>query len=362
MSDGRFDCPGCGKAYRWQTKIAGRLVRCVCGQKFRVSMSPTGSPEVEGPLIGAVPSEPPSSSEPTSTPKPPVEAPPEPDPYELDLPGDDPIAQEAASAVGASPSNTFTNNGKCPSCNMPLREGVVICMNCGFNLAEGAMVQTVVDRGGADDAEAGTTDGGEDDSYVTAPALTGEERVAARSRLQDGLAEDMARKHRFQGTVLPLILVGIGFVFLIVNTMVLSPKLATDWGLASANEARVQALINSVLLFLIQIPCLLIGLVLIAKLFGSAFGTLTETLKKLAVLALIGGQFDQFLQLFFAVTLGLGAVFSLIFQVFVSFAVFWIVAKQLFDDLEHNETVGLWLAMLLIPGFVLGAVRVVLFG
>ncbi len=31
----QFHCPSCGKAFRWASEIAGRSVRCRCGEKFR---------------------------------------------------------------------------------------------------------------------------------------------------------------------------------------------------------------------------------------------------------------------------------------------------------------------------------------
>ena len=44
----QFHCPSCGKAFRWASEIAGRSVRCRCGEKFRCpasDRSTPGSPE-----------------------------------------------------------------------------------------------------------------------------------------------------------------------------------------------------------------------------------------------------------------------------------------------------------------------------
>lgn len=350
MSDPSFECPNCGKAYRWQSKIAGKKVKCACTQKFRVPMSSTGDPEPDGPLVGQRQTPAPSNpAAPAPKPKP---AAPEPDPYELDLPDDAPAGDTAPISARSPSAAQSSGGGKCPSCNSPLRPGAVICLNCGFNVAAGSKLKTVVeaDPPGEQDTPAKGRGG---ESFVSVPAAVGEERVAARTKLQDDLAADTAKRHHFQEKTLPMILIGIGFAFLLINTMVLAPKVMDDWGLASTGEARVAAIIDSGLLFVIQLPCLFIGILIISSLFGSAFGSLTDALKKLTTLALLGGQFDQFLDLIFFITMGFGAVFAIIFKICISFGVFWVVAKQLFDDLEPTETAVLWLAMLLIPGFVL---------
>ncbi|MEL7089182.1 MAG: hypothetical protein AAGL98_12195, partial [Planctomycetota bacterium] len=130
------------------------------------------------------------------------------------------------------------------------------------------------------------------------------------------------------------------------------------WDITNAADVRVGALIDSALLLAIQLPCLFAGILAVSALFGSAFGSLTTALKKLVALALVGGQFDTLLDLFFVITMGFGAVFAILLKVCVSFAVFWVVAKQLFEELEPGETVALWLAMLLIPGFILGGLSI----
>ncbi|MEM9419172.1 MAG: hypothetical protein AAGA25_09015, partial [Planctomycetota bacterium] len=188
MSDERFDCPNCGKGYRWQTKIAGKMVKCSCGQKFRVPMTPGGAPEPEGPLVGtgpsapAAPIDPPKPDTPKANPQPEPSAP-EPNPYELDLPDDEPRGH-AAPISARSPQGASAKSGKCPACNSPLREGAVICMNCGFNLMEGAKVQTVVESAPAEDTAPAAGRGGEAAAGGVAAAV-GEERVIARSKLQD---------------------------------------------------------------------------------------------------------------------------------------------------------------------------------
>lgn len=40
----QFHCPSCGKAFRWASEIAGRSVRCRCGEKFRCPASAPSTP------------------------------------------------------------------------------------------------------------------------------------------------------------------------------------------------------------------------------------------------------------------------------------------------------------------------------
>ncbi len=108
----RVTCPGCEKGYRWQASLIGRRVPCKqCGTEFRV-------PEMPGVGIAINPD--PISEDST---------------YDLDL--------DAAADTPASPEHHAVpaKGGKCPSCNSPVREGAMLCLNCGFNMAEGKKIQ-----------------------------------------------------------------------------------------------------------------------------------------------------------------------------------------------------------------------------
>ena len=207
MAEQPVACPHCGKGYRWQSRIAGRKVRCGCGQKFRVPMTAGGRAVAVGPpppptppppapsttpdeppiqLVDDTPPPPPSSPPPAPPPPPPpprrdfgeVDNPirlvddsppkvsadevdeagysdPQADPppaddasedvgYELDLPEELSAAAHADARTRETLARVRPANGKCPSCNSPLRPAAVICLNCGFNLLEGAKIQTRV--------------------------------------------------------------------------------------------------------------------------------------------------------------------------------------------------------------------------
>ncbi len=108
-SNERVTCPDCGKGYRWQDKLVGRVVPCKqCDTKFSV-------PDAPGVGVAYAP-EPVTNHDGT---------------YDLDLGEDDAPATLANPAVG----------GKCPSCNSPVKEHAVICINCGFNMQSGVKIE-----------------------------------------------------------------------------------------------------------------------------------------------------------------------------------------------------------------------------
>ncbi|MEO0514065.1 MAG: hypothetical protein AAF086_02070 [Planctomycetota bacterium] len=366
MSDAKFECPNCGKAYRWQSKIAGKKVRCACTQKFRVPMVPGETPEPDGPLVGQAESPTPAAPASPSAhakPAPPQPKAPEPDPYELDLPDDEPHANTAPLSARSSSAAKPTGGDKCPSCNSPLRPGAVICLNCGFNVAAGAKLQTVVEAGPAGDDDAPPAGRGSGAAVVGVAAAVGEERVIARSKLQDELAADLAKRHHFQEKTLPLIFLGGGVLLLLVNAFLLmTPVNRLSYDMPDGITGNLVALISYLILFAVQLPCLFVGILIVSKLFGSAFGELFSAIKKLAALALLAGQFDVMVELGFNTLLDGFGFIAFWVELALSFGVFWALAKQLFDELEPGETVALWIAMLFLPGFVVGALMLLVIG
>src|SRR5690606_19051166 len=104
-----------GRGYRWDPSLTGRTVACrKCDHRFAV-------PDRPGlPGVSLAPAKPAAET------------------YELDL-------SEAERHPGEpEPMAVPANNGKCPSCNSPIKDTAVICLNCGFNLREGNRIQTAV--------------------------------------------------------------------------------------------------------------------------------------------------------------------------------------------------------------------------
>lgn len=108
----RVTCPSCGKGYRWQASLINRRVPCKqCDTEFRVP---------DAPGVGLAIEPEPLTDDGT---------------YDLDY--------DAAADTPASPEHHAApaTNGKCPSCNSPVRQGAMLCLNCGFNMAEGKKIQ-----------------------------------------------------------------------------------------------------------------------------------------------------------------------------------------------------------------------------
>jgi hypothetical protein len=101
----RVTCPGCGKGYRWQETLVGRVVPCKqCDTQFTVPVAPGAGLPIEPPGDDGT--------------------------YELDIDESKETRQLARPAV----------DGKCPNCNSPIKEHAVICINCGFNLEHGQVM------------------------------------------------------------------------------------------------------------------------------------------------------------------------------------------------------------------------------
>lgn len=105
VDQGKFSCGNCGKSYRWKPELAGKKVKCKCGQ------------------IMAAPAEPPVAAEP-----------------EVDLDGLYELAAEEKKATKRQREEPV--GFRCPACHSDLAIGAVMCTGCGFNLKTGS-------RGGA---------------------------------------------------------------------------------------------------------------------------------------------------------------------------------------------------------------------
>lgn len=105
VDQGKFSCGKCGKSYKWKPELAGKKVKCKCGQ------------------IMAAPAEEPVAAEP-----------------EVDLDG---LYELAAEEKKASKRQREEPVGfRCPACHNELAIGAVLCTSCGFNVKTGS-------RGGA---------------------------------------------------------------------------------------------------------------------------------------------------------------------------------------------------------------------
>lgn len=272
MSDAqeRVTCPACSKGYRWKSSLIGKRVPCKqCGSEFKVPIAPG-----EGQLVKAAPSKDVG--------------------YELDM---DEEVHAPAAASAAAPAN----DGKCPSCNSPVRDSAVLCMNCGFNMAECKKVQTEVAATPASPEKA------EDFENLTKKQKREIERSAAAHS-----------EHWWIDYKAPLIVILVGLAMVLINNLALAPiapvftdfydstlSIIIDLTLATAYSA----LISSILLFA--------GLFILVWLFGSAFGALTSVLLKVIGITLVAQEADFMVIVLLDILMGTGGL-----GVYVSWAIY----------------------------------------
>jgi hypothetical protein len=101
---GKFSCEACARSYSWKPELAGKRVKCKCGQPLSV---PASNPAAED----------------------------APDGFEGLMPAED------HSAVAAAPAAS-RGGPACPSCNAPVDPAAVLCVNCGHNLKTGKKLKT----------------------------------------------------------------------------------------------------------------------------------------------------------------------------------------------------------------------------
>jgi len=117
VDQGKFSCGKCGKSYKWKPELAGKKVKCKCGN------------------IMSAPAEEPVAEE-----------------KEVDLDG---LYELAAEEKKSSKRQQADAGGfRCPGCHTDLAPGAVVCALCGFNLKTGSKAtakrstQTVFTGGG----------------------------------------------------------------------------------------------------------------------------------------------------------------------------------------------------------------------
>lgn len=270
-NDSTLRCPHCAKAYRWKAELGGKKVQCKCGQKFQIPEDPAGRAEPIGP--------------------PPGEAATDDAIYEVAEPDNAgaPGAKDTTGARsgGGSPSGGTSGGGggRCPSCGSKIKPEAVICLNCGFNLAEGRKVKTQVTANTAGGpAAAGTTGGALVASDPVATAMAG--NLSARDQRDAEMAEEAARRHRFEAYTLPPILIAVGLLVVTLSNLAYG-LLPEDQSLFETSSLfnGVEMLLKAAVEIVITIPLLFVGLFVVAKLFGTGFGGIGTGLLKLAAVA-----------------------------------------------------------------------------
>lgn len=307
-SQERVTCPDCGKGYRWQSKLIGKKVPCKqCGNAFEV-------PNAPGIGIALAP----VADDGT---------------YELDLGGEDtPAANHAKPA----------NKGKCPSCNSPVRDGAVLCMNCGFNMAEGKKLQTAV----------ATTPAAPEEAPAPSNLTKKQEREMER-------AAEMHAQHWIMDYKAPIILIIVGFVLMLINNLVLAPIAPAYENYAGSTlDLIVDLTIGTATSLIISSALLFAGLFVLISLFGSAFGPIGSVLLKVLAITLLTQEATFFVVIGLDVMFGTGGLGWLIG--WAAYITVMIVLCAKFLDVDFTEfrvlfwfiLIGRWVAEFIL-GFIL---------
>src|SRR5687768_282460 len=104
VQSGTFSCDGCGATYKWKQQLAGKRVKCKCGQVMSVpaSLEPADEPEMDA------------------------------------------LYALANDEAAAKHSFNETVGLRCPSCQSDLPIGAVECPACSFNLRTGTKAARAV--------------------------------------------------------------------------------------------------------------------------------------------------------------------------------------------------------------------------
>jgi hypothetical protein len=326
-SDARVSCPACGLRYKWVADLAGRKLKCKCGVVMRLPKTATGKPTLERKDNDAAP------AAATQSPSKQAAA----DSYDLDLP------ESELQAVAPAATEAVKTPGKCPSCGVSVKKGAVICLNCGFNFAEGKKLETRLAEGGEDADGKGKAAQPE----WLKKKLDGMSQKSSTKKKEE---EEAAKRARLTEVYVPLILLGVGLLLILIDIFVTYPAFAVNNSSSTTvGEARMEAAISNFLTILVQLPCLVVGIFVVARLFGSAFGTFLIAMLKLAALGVVTSGVNAIVgSLMARITEGLPVPGVGQVKFAVAYGVFLTIASALFD-MDFLESLLLYAITVLLP-------------
>lgn len=256
-SSPKIACPNCGKEYRWKPQLAGKKTQCSgCQQKLRIPARPTDPVEAIGGLLKD------QSHESEGA-------------YELALPDDHDDAHMDANAgrkggQRSTPPPAPRNLTNCPACNSKLKPGAVICINCGFHVAEGKKISTDVAKGAVAVEEG-------DAPAAAMPDLGAYAKASQRVALDlEAEAARNAAPNPLMNIWLPVLFIVAGIAMTFMQRM-LNP--ISDYALAEA------AVVTGIQLA-ISVPFMLFVAVMVSKLMDTSFGPLGVGVLKLTAIAM----------------------------------------------------------------------------
>ena len=297
-------CPHCRRRFVWKQDMAGKVVRCTCSRTFMIP----GQPESAAGLGDDAGIESRDRG---------VEA------GDFDLPAHEESPDDADLLV------------HCPSCNLPMKASALVCLNCGYNIRDGAKVQTRVlepmvqptlSRSLTGDPIAKAAHGAGDAATGAPQAAAGTDALA-HMRRPTGVAQSLRRRDDDRRDS-PFIDIYLPVIFIIVGVM-LYAYAAISADMSPAVVARDIALYVAVM-----VPLLLATLYLTARLIGTAYGSLGIGLLKLTGLALGPMALADVIGAYIlGATLGAGFLFVM----FLRIVIVGIPLSKMFD-LDLGET------------------------
>lgn len=300
-ADQSFDCPACGKVYRWQDRLAGKKVRCKCGVALKLPAWLPGSVRI----VEEQDYSPITDDDDTQTatehdgnaPDASTRRSDDPGGYDVEPSGDD----QPGEADADTPRFAKQNKARCPSCGSAMKPHAVICLNCGHNRSTGEKIKT---------------------ERIEGDAAAAQDDAAAPDAAPPSRSEPIKPIYDHSNPTFTNIILPIGLILLGVAVAVAKQLYWTD----NASASLVGALLVVGVTLAVSIPITLLGVMIAAPVLGISFGYLGHALLKLAAI-IVGpsaiGEIAKFL-------LG-GGVFGGVVGLFVTLGFYWGLMQALFD-------------------------------
>jgi len=280
-------CPACRKRFVWKPDFAGKAVKCTCGKAFIIPALPENLP-----LRAAAA---PASTVPLGA---------------GDFEG--PLVERPVAARN------------CPSCNLPMKPGAAVCLNCGFDVRRGGKVQTkVLDDDGPPPLPASIAAASATDFVAQSPDQTPAPTSARRSRVTEALVrrDDDQGETPFVDFYLPIIFLIAGVLLTVLHAL-------------QEDETIGRGFLRAGINLVLKVPLMLAAVTLTAHLMGISYGPLTTGLLKIA--GIVMGPMalaDVILASILSATLGFGIWLAAFFYIIIA----GIPLSYMFD-LEMGET------------------------
>ncbi|NJL31284.1 MAG: zinc ribbon domain-containing protein [Phycisphaerales bacterium] len=326
-ADATVSCPACSKRVKHKPELAGKKLRCSCGQIFLMPAQPGGIAEAVTNAPGKAAK---AGSDAQAAADKMAKA-------SLKVnPGDGGAYDLSDDSVSILPKEekkpTGGTKGKCPKCGNGVKPEAVICINCGYNLKAGTQVASEVPpakKGGS--------------SVLDAYAAT----ARARGISVEAEESEALRKARITEIYAPIGLAFTGVLAMFATAAIFVPAGTTFQLFSVMIEIGVQ--------LVLRMPFLVLAIFLTAKIMQVSFGPFLTALLKLVGLAFftagVGGLIDHAVN---HATDGLGSAFI---TPLIHLAIFWGLSVFLFS-LDFMESMVLYLLSSFLPWLVIGFIMI----